>query len=67
MGMAITLLVIFTFSVVVVRTAAVVLRLTGMRADVAGFQARSTFTSAGFNTFGSEDVVNGDGRVSSGR
>jgi hypothetical protein len=58
MGAAITLLVILTFSVVVVRTAAVALRLTGMPADVARFQARSAFTGAGFTTSESEAVVN---------
>lgn len=58
MGAAITLLVILTFSVVVVRTAAVALRLTGMPADVARFQARSAFTGAGFTTTESEAVVN---------
>ncbi len=56
MGAAITLLVILTFSVVVVRTAAVALRLTGMPADVARFQARSAFTGAGFTTSESEAV-----------
>ena len=58
MGAAITLLVILTISVVVVRTAAVALRLTGMPADVARFQARSAFTGAGFTTSESEAVVN---------
>ena len=58
MGAAITLLVILTFSVVVTRIAAVALRLTGMPADVARFQARSAFTGAGFTTSESEAVVN---------
>ena len=58
MGAAITLLVILTFSVIVVRTAAVALRLTGMPADIARFQARSAFTGAGFTTSESEAVVN---------
>ncbi len=58
MGAAISLLVILTFSVVVVRIAAVSLRLTGMPADVARFQARSAFTGAGFTTSESEAVVN---------
>ena len=47
MGAAISLLVILTVSVVVVRIAAVSLRLTGMPTDVARFQARSAFTGAG--------------------
>ena len=58
MGAAISLLVILTFSVVVVRIAAVSLRLTGMPADVARFQARSAFTGAGFTTSESEAIVN---------
>ena len=58
MGAAITLLVILTFSVVIVRTAAVALRLTGMPADIARFQARSAFSGAGFTTAESEAVVN---------
>ncbi len=58
MGAAISLLVILTISVVVVRTAAVALRLTGMPADVARFQARSAFSGAGFTTSESEAVVN---------
>jgi len=58
MGAAITLLVILTISVVIVRTAAVALRLTGMPTDVARFQARSAFTGAGFTTSESEAVVN---------
>lgn len=58
MGAAITLLVILTVSVFVVRIAAVALRLTGMPADVARFQARSAFSGAGFTTSESEAVVN---------
>ena len=58
MGAAVTLLVILTFSIVVVRITAVALRLTGMPADIARFQARSAFTGAGFTTSESEAVVN---------
>ncbi len=58
MGAAITLLVILTVSVFVVRIAAVALRLTGMPADIARFQARSAFSGAGFTTSESEAVVN---------
>jgi len=58
MGAAITLLMILTISVTIVRTAAVALRLTGMPEDVARFQARSAFTGAGFTTSESEAVVN---------
>lgn len=58
MGAAITLLVILTISIVVVRITAVALRLTGMPADVARFQARSAFTGTGFTTSESEAIVN---------
>lgn len=58
MGAAITLLVILTVSVVVVRAAAVALRLTGMPVEVARFQARSAFTGTGFTTSESEAIVN---------
>lgn len=52
------LLTILTISVTVVRIAAVALRLTGIPADVARFQARSAFTGAGFTTSESEAIVN---------
>ncbi|MEM1045764.1 MAG: hypothetical protein AAGL24_06420 [Pseudomonadota bacterium] len=54
---ALTLLVILTLSVVIVRIAAVALRLTGLPDDVARFQARSAFTGAGFTTSESEAHV----------
>ena len=58
MGAAITLLVILTVSVVVIRAAAVALRLTGMPVEAARFQARSAFTGTGFTTSESESIVN---------
>lgn len=58
MAAAISLLVVLTVSVLVVRIAAVALRLTGMPADVARFQARSAFSGSGFTTAESEAVVN---------
>lgn len=58
MGAAISLFVILTISVVVVRIAAVALRLTGVPANVARFQARSAFTGSGFTTSESESIVN---------
>ena len=58
MGAAITLLVILTVSVFIVRVAAVALRLTGMPAEVARFQARSAFSGTGFTTSESEAIVN---------
>lgn len=58
MGAAISLLVVLTVSVLVVRIAAVALRLTGMPRDVARFQARSAFSGSGFTTAESESAVN---------
>lgn len=58
MGAAISLLVVLTVSVLVVRIAAVALRLTGITPDVARFQARSAFSGSGFTTAESEAVVN---------
>lgn len=58
MGAAISLLVILTLSVIVMRVAAVVLRLTGLPDHVARFQARSAFTGTGFTTSETEAVVN---------
>lgn len=58
MSAAISLLVILTLSVMIIRTAAVALRLTGVPDVVARFQARSAFTGAGFTTSESEAVVN---------
>lgn len=55
---AITLFAVLTISVMVIRIAAVALRLTGLPEDVARFQARSAFTGAGFTTSESETVVN---------
>lgn len=57
MGAAITLLVILTLSIVVVRIAAITLRLTGIPADIARFQARSAFSGAGFTTSEAEALV----------
>lgn len=55
---AITLFAVLTISVMVIRVAAVALRLTGLPEDVARFQARSAFTGAGFTTSESETVLN---------
>lgn len=55
---AITLFSVMTLSITVIRVAAVALRLTGLPADAARFQARSAFTGAGFTTAESESVVN---------
>lgn len=55
---AITLFVVLTFSVVVIRIAAVALRITGLSEETARFQARSAFTGTGFTTGESEALVN---------
>ncbi len=55
---AFVLFVILTLSVIIVRSAAVALRITGLPEDVARFQARSAFTGTGFTTSESEAIVN---------
>jgi len=58
MGTAISLLIIFTLSAMVVKTGATILRLTGLTGDIARFQARSAFTGTGFTTSEAEQVLN---------
>ena len=55
---ALTLLIVLTLAILVVRAGAVALRLTGIPPEVARFQARSAFTGAGFTTSESEAIVN---------
>ncbi len=55
---ALTLFVVLTLSVIVIRTGAVALRLTGLPEEAARFQARSAFTGTGFTTSESEAIVN---------
>ena len=55
---ALTLFTVLTISILVNRTGAVALRLTGLPEQVARFQARSAFTGAGFTTSESEAIVN---------
>ena len=55
---ALTLFIVLTLSVLVIRTGAVALRLTGLPEEAARFQARSSFTGTGFTTSESEAVVN---------
>lgn len=55
---ALTLFVVLTLSVLVIRTGAVALRLTGLPEATARFQARSAFTGTGFTTSESEALVN---------
>lgn len=54
---ALTLFVVLTLSVLVIRTAAVALRITGLPEETARFQARSAFTGCGFTTTESESIL----------
>ncbi len=58
MGAALSIVVLLSISVFVVRVAAVALRLTGLAEDVSRFQALSAFTGTGFTTAEAETVVN---------
>jgi hypothetical protein len=58
MGAALTIFVLLSFSVFVVRIASVALRLTGMVDSSARFQALSAFTGTGFTTAEAETIVN---------
>jgi len=53
----ISLVVVVTLSVIVVRIGTVALTMTGVSTDLARFQALSAFTGAGFTTQESESVV----------
>ena len=58
MGAALAFLVIVTLMVLVIRVAAVALRITGLEESVARFQALSAFSGAGFTTRESEAITN---------
>lgn len=58
MGGALTLFVVVSLSVFVVRIAAVSMRLTGLDDSSARFQALSAFTGTGFTTRETEMIVN---------
>ncbi|MBN2351671.1 MAG: TrkA C-terminal domain-containing protein [Spirochaetales bacterium] len=49
---------ILIISVIIVRVASIMLKLTGLSADVAKFQARSAFTGTGFTTREAEGIIN---------
>ena len=55
---ALSLFTVLTLSILVIRTGAVALRLTGLPEQVARFQARSAFTGTGFTTSESEAIAN---------
>ena len=50
MGAALSIFVLLSLSVFVMRVASVALRLTGLTDDIARFQALSAFTDTGFTT-----------------
>lgn len=58
MGAALTIIILLSMSIFVVRIAAVALRLTGMSEPSAKFQALSAFTGTGFTTSEAETIVN---------
>jgi hypothetical protein len=58
MGAAISIFVLLSVSIFVVRIAAVAMRLTGLDDASARFQALSAFTGTGFTTNESEMIVN---------
>ena len=58
----VSLLVVVVLSVVIVRVGGIALRMTGLSADVASFQALSAFSGAGFTTSESEGVVSSPSR-----
>lgn len=55
---AVSFLSVLLVSLIIVRTAAVMLRKTGLSREVARFQARSAFTGTGFTTHESESIIN---------
>jgi uncharacterized membrane protein YuzA (DUF378 family) len=58
MGAALSIFVLLSVSVFIVRVAAVALRITGLSDSGARFQALSAFTGTGFTTTEAEMVVN---------
>ncbi len=54
---ALSLLIIITLSIIVVRIGAIALELTGLPSEVASFQAQSAFSGVGFTTEESEMIV----------
>jgi len=54
----ISLLMLVTLSITIVRIGATAFELTGLSVEVAAFQAQSAFSGAGFTTSESESIVN---------
>ena len=58
MGGALSIFVLLSLSVLIIRVASVALRLTGLSEGTARFQALSAFTGTGFTTVEAETIVN---------
>ncbi len=58
MGTSLSVFVLLSVSVAVIRVASVALRLTGLTENTARFQALSAFTGTGFTTTEAEALVN---------
>ncbi len=58
MGSALSIFVLLSISVFIIRVASVALRLTGLAESSARFQAISAFTGTGFTTSEAETIVN---------
>ena len=54
----ITLIIIFTLSLLITRIASEILVHTGLSKDAAKFQARSAYTGVGYTTKEAEKIVN---------
>lgn len=57
-----SLLVIFAFSLLIIRIGSIALEMTGLSPDVASFQATSAFSGAGYTTEEAEQAVATPGR-----
>ncbi len=57
-----SLILVITLSVLIVRIGAIALEMTGLSREVASFQAQSAFSGAGFTTSESEYVVSNPAR-----
>ena len=58
MGTALTVIIMYSLSALIIRVATVSLRLTGLNSEISKFQALSAFSGAGFTTSESEQIVN---------
>lgn len=58
MAALLSLFIVLSISLTIVRIGTVILKMTGLSYDVAKFQARSAFTGTGFTTHESETIMN---------